>query len=372
MIYDLFKLILNMKNKHILILPLVILSLLTGILTGWIRIEWNFPLAQSMGDHGAFMIGGFLGTLICLERTVNFPNKLALIVPAINSLSVIFLLAGLPKTAYLAMLLGGIGLTIVYLKLYAAHKNFYLLLLMSGALCYFIGNLLLIKSSFYPSSVMWWIAFLFLTITGERLEFSRFLNISGTKQTILVLLLLLFIAGIISPFHSVGGYILAVSMIGCSLWLLKYDMAKHSLKKPGQTFYNGVLLITAYIWLGVTGLFMAYGSYFGLLYDAALHTFFLGFVFSMIFAHAPMILPAVLRIKANLFSPSLYIWFVFLQATLLLRISGVFFATAPYKQLAGLLNGIAIIGFFINMAVLRKLALRKLAYRNAGTVIIPA
>lgn len=355
-----------MKNKHILILPLVILGLLTGILAGWIRIGWNFPMAGTMGEHGAYMVGGFLGTLICLERTVNYPNRLALLVPAVNSLSIVFLLAGYSLIAYFFLLAGGIGLTIVYLNLYAKHKNFYLLLLLSGALCYVIGNALLIKSSFYPPTVMWWIAFLFLTIAGERLEFSRFLNISGTKQTVLVILLLLFVAGIVSPFHSIGGYILAFSMIGCSVWLLKYDMAKHSLKKPGQTFYNGVLLITAYIWLGITGLFMAYGSYFGLLYDAALHTFFLGFVFSMIFAHAPMILPAVLRLKANLFSPSLYIWFVFLQATLLLRISGVFFATAPYKQLAGLLNGIAIIGFFVNMAVLRKLAEKK---HNVSTVL---
>jgi hypothetical protein len=236
---------------------------------------------------------------------------------------------------------------------------------MSGALCYVIGNLLLIKSSFYPPSVMWWIAFLFLTITGERLEFSRYLNVSGLKQTILVALLLLFIAGIMLPFHSVGGYVLAVSMIGCSVWLLRYDMAKHSLKRSGQTFYNGVLLITAYIWLGITGLFMAYGSYFGLLYDAALHTFFLGFVFSMIFAHAPMILPAVLRLKVNPFGSSLYIWFILLQVTLLLRISGVFMGTAPYKQLAGLLNGIAIIGFFVNMAILTKLAERKLTFNPA-------
>jgi hypothetical protein len=361
-----------MKNKHILLLPLVILGLLTGILAGWIRIGWNFPMAGTMGEHGAYMVGGFLGTLICLERTVNYPNRLALIVPAVNSLSIIFLLAGYSLIAYIFLLAGGIGLTIVYLKLYAKHKNFYLLLLMSGALCYVIGNALLIKSSFYPPSVMWWIAFLFLTITGERLEFSRFLNISGFKQTILVILLLLFVAGIMSPFHSVGGYILAISMIGCSVWLLKYDMAKHSLKKPGQTFYNGVLLITAYIWLGITGLFMAYGSYFGLLYDAALHTFFLGFVFSMIFAHAPVILPAVLRLRVNLFSPTLYIWFVFLQATLLLRISGVFSATAPYKQLAGLLNGIAIIGFFINMAILRKLAVRKLTFRDSVRAILPA
>ncbi len=361
-----------MKNKHILILPLVLISLLTGILNGWIRIGWNFPAAGTIGDHGAFMVGGFLGTLICLERTVNNPNKLALLVPAVNSLSIVFLLAGISKAAYICMVLGGLGLTFVYLKLYADHKKIFILVLMCGALCYVIGNLMLIKTSFYPSAVMWWIAFLFFTITGERLEFSRYLNVSGLRQAILVSLLILFIAGIFSPFHSAGGYILGLSMTGSSLWLLKYDMAKHSLKKPGQTFYNGILLLAAYVWLGITGLFMAYGSYYGLLYDAALHSFFLGFVFSMIFAHAPMILPAVLKLKVNPFSPVLYIWFIFLQATLLLRISVVFTGNAEYKQLAGLLNGIAIIGFFVTVIILTRIAKRRANINSLTAVAIPA
>ena len=131
-----------MKNKHIFLLPLVFTSLLTGILTGWIRIGWNFPAVGSIGDHGAFMIGGFLGTLICLERTVSNPNKIALMVPAVNSLSIVSLLAGYSTASYICMLLGGLGLTLVYIKLYSDHKKFFILVLMCGALCYVIGNLM--------------------------------------------------------------------------------------------------------------------------------------------------------------------------------------------------------------------------------------
>ncbi|MBZ0204325.1 MAG: hypothetical protein K8I03_15025 [Ignavibacteria bacterium] len=352
-----------MKNKQIFILPAVLISLLTGILTGWLRIGWNLHIVLPSGEHGAIMTGSFIGTLICLERSISFPNRLALIVPLVNALSIIFFLAGMSKTAYFFLLLGSAGLTAIYFFIYVKHKNMYLLIMMTGALCYFIGNAILLRSSFYPASVMWWVAFLLFTITGERLELSRFIMSKNAlkKQLVLIALLVLFTVGIVLPFHSAGGYMIGLSLIGTSLWLLKYDMARHSLKKPGVSFYSGLLLTTGYFWLMVTGIFMAYGSYFGLLYDASLHVFFLGFVFSMIFAHAPVILPAVLKIKIDPFGRSLYIWYFLLNFSLLLRVAGIFPIQMPpyYKETAGMLNGIAILGFFINMAVLAKIAKRR-------------
>ena len=357
-----------MKNRHFLILPLVFISLLAGILTGWIRIGWNMPLAVLAGNHGALMVGSFLGTLICLERTISFPNRFALIVPLLNVLSAVFIFAGLSRTAYVFLLLGSAGLTIIYYMYYIKHKKLYILIMMAGSMCYLIGNVLLIKSSFFPASAMWWIAFLFFTITGERLDLSRFLVRSRLVTGSLIFMLALFLAGIIAPFHLYGGYIIAISMTGSAIWLFKYDMAKHSIKKPGLSFYSGIILLSGYFWLGVTGLFMAYGSYFGLLYDSALHVFFLGFVFSMIFAHAPVILPAVLKLQVNPFGKSLYFWVILLNLSLILRVSGIFTGTAPYKELAGLLNGIALTGFFLNIILLGIISKRKTVL-NAPPVI---
>jgi hypothetical protein len=92
----------------------------------------------------------------------------------------------------------------------------------------------------------------------------------------------------------------------------------------------------------------------------------------MIFAHAPMILPAVLKLKVNPFSRVLYIWFIFLQATLLLRVSGVFTGNAEYKQLAGMLNGIAIIGFFVTVIILTRFAKRRAKINALTAAAIPA
>lgn len=351
----------SVKNKHLFILPLIFISLLTGIFTGWFRIGWNLPITLPAGEHGALMVGSFIGTLICLERSVSYPNKIALLVPIINSLSIIFFLLNMPKIAYIFLLLGSAGLTTIYYFLYAKHKGIHILIMLSGALCYLIGNAILVNTSFYPASVMWWIAFLFLTITGERLELSRFVinkNVFA-KQLVLLILLGVFVIAIMLPFHSIGGYTAAISLIGTAIWLFKYDMAKHSLKKPGQSFYSGLLLITGYFWLMVTGLFFAIGSYYGSFYDTSIHSFFLGFVFLMIFAHAPVILPAVLKLSIKPFGKTLYIWYVFLNLSLVFRILCVIPEFAPLKAWAGMLNGLAILGFFANMIVLVKLSKMK-------------
>lgn len=364
-----------MKNKHVLIMPLVLLSLLIGIFSGWFRIGWNLPVSLPSGEHGALMVGAFLGTLICIERSVSFPNKIALIVPAFNSISIIFFLLAMPKTAYVFLILGGAGLTAIYYMVYVKHKGIHVLIMMAGALCYMLGNVVLYNTSFYPSVVMWWIAFLFLTITGERLELSRFVLLKNTvkKQAVLIIFVAMFIVSIFLPFHSFLGSILsAVSMFGSALWLFRYDMARHSLKKPGQSFYSGLLLITGYTWVIITGLFFVLGAFYGSFYDASLHSFFLGFVFMMIFAHAPVILPAVLKLKISPFGKTLYTWYVLLNLSLVFRTFTFIPDFAAYKQWAGMFNGIAIIGFFVNMIILARLAkyrqslLKNNDIKNAG------
>jgi hypothetical protein len=54
--------------KPLFVLPLVVLSLLLAVWSGWIRIGWNFPVTQSVARHGGLMIGSFLSTVILLEK----------------------------------------------------------------------------------------------------------------------------------------------------------------------------------------------------------------------------------------------------------------------------------------------------------------
>jgi hypothetical protein len=59
-------------------------------------------------------------------------------------------------------------------------------------------------------------------------------------------------------------------------------------------------------------------------YIPAIHTFFLGFVFSMIFAHGPIILPGVLGISIKPYHPLLYVWLFFLHASWTIRLVSLY------------------------------------------------
>ncbi|RPI19813.1 MAG: hypothetical protein EHM58_00020 [Ignavibacteriae bacterium] len=349
-------------KKPVYILPFIALSLIFGIITGWFRIGWEFSSAASWPEHGAIMTGGFVGTLICLERTISFKYKAALIIPIISSLSIVFFLLKYNDIAYWMLLTASLGLCVVYFIIYFEHSELYILIMTAGAFTWLIGNIFLIQTHFYPNAVMWWIAFLFFTILGERLELSRYLMIKFWQKILLIIFLALYVTGILMPFHGSGGYLTAISLIGSGLWLYKYDMAKKSLIKEGQHFYSGIVLLAGYAWLIITGVLMAWGAYSGLFYDAVLHSFFLGFAFSMIFAHAPIILPGILKLQINIFNRSLYLWFILLQLSLIMRIASVLDPVIFSKQIGGLLNGVAISGFIINILFL--LLRGKLSIRN--------
>jgi len=47
-----------------------VINLLTGLWAGLIRSGWNFPGTPLAVHHGAIMVGGFLTTLIILEKVV--------------------------------------------------------------------------------------------------------------------------------------------------------------------------------------------------------------------------------------------------------------------------------------------------------------
>ena len=70
------------------------------------------------------------------------------------------------------------------------------------------------------------------------------------------------------------------------------------MRSTGQTRFIGACLLAGYVWLAVAGLTWALGgpAAYGGIYDAVVHSVFLGFTVSMIIAHSTVILPAVLRI----------------------------------------------------------------------------
>jgi hypothetical protein len=78
-----------------------------------------------------------------------------------------------------------------------------------------------------------------------------------------------------------------------------------------------------------------------------LHAIFLGFVFSMIFAHAPIILPTITGLALP-FQNDFYMHAALLHLSLILRIAGDLLPSPPLQQWAGLLNAAAILLFLVN------------------------
>ena len=76
----------------------------------------------------------------------------------------------------------------------------------------------------------------------------------------------------------------------------------------------------------------------------------------MIFAHGPIIFPGVAGLPIKPFHPTLFIWGVLLQVTLLSRIAADLLEATDLRKLSGMANAIVIVCFFINLLILVKRA----------------
>lgn len=342
-------------------MPLVLISLLLGIYAGWIRVGWAFPFPVSLiaGKHGAIMVGSFLGTLISLERAVVLKKPWVMVVPLLSGISLIFFLLNMDTWAFAALTAGSLGQSIIMGYFLEKYKQKYMIVLFAGSLCWLVGNLMLLTYNLYPLAVSWWIAFLLLVITGERLELTQFLPVRKNSRTILLIALAIFVIGIIMPFHGNGRFLTGIGLIFTGIWLLKFDMATKSVKKQGQHRFSALLLLMGYFWLIVSGALILSGDLYGFLYDAVLHAFFIGFVFSMIFAHGPVILPGVLGVAVKPYHVSLYLWAFMLEASLIVRIVADLLTMPDLRMWAGMVNGVSMLAFFLSMAVLIYLGFRK-------------
>jgi hypothetical protein len=339
-----------LKKPIFFILPIAILSLLIGMYVGLIRIGWQLPVWNGMpiSHHGVIMVGSFLGSLICLERVVTLKSRLPILVPIVMLASMPIMLLQFSFFAYQMLILGSLGYVIISAKIAYQYKfaSDYVILL--GAIFQLIANLILYKTNSYPMAFSGWMLFLLFTIVGERLNLTRFLPVTKWDRIELYVWLgLLVISSAL--YHSGLAILVGISQIGTAQWLLRNDIALINSKKEGQFKFLGFSLIGAYFWLFLSGLIslQKHGNYF--LYDALLHAFFVGFVLSMIMAHAPIIFPSILKINVKPYHPIFFVWLGGLHISLLMRIVGDFIQNNWLRKMGGLFNGLSFLVFLISM-----------------------
>jgi hypothetical protein len=126
-----------------------------------------------------------------------------------------------------------------------------------------------------------------------------------------------------------------------------------NIASEGLTRFIAACLLSGYAWLFAAGLLGLLGAFTpGHAWrDAALHAIGLGFVFSMVFGHAPIIFPAVTRIKIP-YHPALYLPLALLHLTLALRVFAGLADHFDLRHNAALLNGLALIVFIATLVTL--------------------
>jgi hypothetical protein len=296
------------------------------------------------------MVSGFLGTLIGLERAVALEQRKFYLGPILTGLGSLWLVIGLPiQGGQVMMVLGSLGLTAVSLHIIRQHKTNYTVIMGLGALCWLVGNSLWLFGWPIFQFVYWWAGFLILTIVGERLELNRVQRLAKGSLQWFTAAVGFFLAGLLISlgWPVIGTRLASLGVIALALWLLRYDIARRTVRKSGATRYIGLNLMAGYSWLLVGGIAgLVWGQLAaGLHYDLWLHALFLGFAFGMIFAHALLILPAITGISLT-YHPVFYLPTFLLQFSLLLRFIGDLTGTT-WRQWGGLLNGVAILLFFL-------------------------
>ncbi len=334
------------------VLLLGLLSLVLGLWAGLLLVGWQLPVPflSLPGAHGPLMVNGVLATLIGLERAVGLGRRAYYASPALTGSGSVLLAFGAPPSIAIPLVVAGAALLVVaFVVIHARQPALPSVVLTLGAAWLLVGDVLWWYGLDIPWLIPWWGSFLVMLIAGERLELNRVLPIPASRRRLLIAF---FALESVSGFASlasfqIGTELLALSWVLIAAWLLLYDVARKNLARPGLPRFIGSTLMGGYVWLAVgAGLVLGYGGIQpdSLAYDAELHAVFLGFVLSMVFAHAPVILPAVLG-RPLPFRRGLYGPVAVLDASLAARVGADLMGLGTLREWAALFNVVAIGAF---------------------------
>lgn len=355
---------------RVILILLGIVSLLSAMWGGLVRVGWSFPAIEPalVAFHGPLMVSGFLGTLISLERATERGYRWTYAVPALTGFGALILITGSSLlVGGSLMTLGSFGLFITFIVITRIELTLSNVVMGIGALLWLIGNVFWMTGFPVYRIVFWWAGFLVLMIAGERMALIRILSLSKSAKATLPVALGIFLLGLVlaSVNYDGGMRLVGAGMIGLMIWLMRYDIAWLSVRETGLSRFMAICLVSGYIWLGISGaIAMSMGSVTpGLTYDAVLHALFVGFVFSMIFGHAPIIFSGVLSLPV-FYQPQFYAHLVLLHLTLIMRIVSDLCGWLFGRQLGGLLNVFVILLFLANTVY----AIRKSIIKGDATL----
>ena len=335
------------------LLALGFVALVVGIGAGLARLGVPVPqtAAAAAALHGPLMICGFFGTVIALERAVAVGSLWPYAGPLSAAVGTIAVLASNPLAPWL-FVAAGVGLLGASADVFRRQRALFTFTLAAGAACWLIGSVAWASGAAVHDAVAWWLAFLILTIAGERLELSRFMPPSPVATRLFAAIFGAIVVGLLAARFAGGTMIFATGLVALAAWLGRQDIARRTVRTQGLTRFIAVCLLSGYAWLAVGGAVVVAAG--GLVpgsrsYDAALHALGLGFVFSMVFGHAPIIFPAVLRVAVP-YHPAFYAPLALLHLSLLVRLAGDGAADFAWTRAGGVGNALALAAFIVGTA----------------------
>lgn len=303
------------QDLHGLVRPLIFaavaVSLVCGIAGGLVRAgavvaghEW---LGQAAVSHAALMICGFFGTVIGIERATAAKRRIAWLAPAASAAASVALIAGSHALAAALLVTASAVFLLVNAMLWWRERAPHTMLLACAAGSWAVGNVLFARG---VPALEWWFGFLVVTIAAERLEMMRLMPRRSGANPMLAAVMVALAAGAAGSPRLFGA-----ALVALALWLLAFDIARRTIRAAGLPRYMAICLVSGYGWLAIGGVAWALG-----VRDAALHSLGLGFIVSMVMAHAPVILPAVAGIRLD-FNRGFYAPLVLLHVSLAWRLA---------------------------------------------------
>ena len=333
-----------------------------AVLAGLARVGFDIPVARyHTADHGPLLVLGVFGTVIALERAVAVGRGFAYLAPAAACVGAGAQWLGSGVVAGVAAVAGALGLVVVNVVIVRRQSAAFTWLMLLGSLTLLVASAAWATGAPVFAVAPAWMAFFVQTIVAERLEMSRLVRTpnwaTGALAALSVALAVLSVAAIGWPALPLRGAGVALALVG--LWQLRFDLGRRTVRTSGLPRFAAVGVLAGAAWLVVAGVALVAGGLptAGPARDAVLHAVFVGFVLSMVFAHAPIILPAVARIDLP-FHPVLYVPLGVLHLSLATRVLGDWSGVAAARSAGALGNALALALFALSVGTARALTRR--------------
>lgn len=288
------------------------------------------PIPHLLPPHGNLMVGGFLGTLILFERMFALPKKSLLWVPYIWGLSVLFV-----HTNHIFKFLNFIALFGWGIHRFIAYRTFKRI---GIPLIEFLAYVVLSSALITPdglagsfASALSALSFAITIIALERIELTMSAERKSARVVYLILIIYLFILLIDLLVYDFPPQLFGFFLILIAFGMIYNDPVALSAFRRFRTSgtplsrFSRETLIVGYIWLFFGALSLIFLDFISLKRDVVYHTLGLGFIFTMILSHAPIILGVILS-KVPDKPPSRFLFYMFQLMTFLRIFTDLFYS----------------------------------------------